>query len=116
MWPTSRGPVDPQRPKAQSPWEAKQLPVAVVGPAREVAADYHPFASVRGEFLDSAIHCIRDVKAIVAIQRDPVRKVETASFSSFPSHPPQVFPVIRELLDAVVGSTHPDPILPVHAQ
>src|SRR3954465_9944880 len=39
-----------------------------------------------------------------------------ARLGSFSSHSAQVFPVVRELLDAVVGSAHPDPVLSVHAQ
>ena len=40
-------------------------------------------ASARPEILDSAIHRIRDVQTVEAVERYPVRKVETASLGCF---------------------------------
>ena len=45
-----------------------------------------------------------------------MRPVEAASLGAFSSHAAQVLPRVRELLDAVIRGTDPDPVLPVHAQ
>jgi hypothetical protein len=109
------------RTRARHAGEEIRLTTALDKPVRYVA----PFpashvsttapTSGRGEFLNPVVHRVTDVEAALAVERESVRKVKLARPGSCAADTAQVYPVIVEQLDAVVGRANPDAVVSVDA-
>ena len=68
-----------------------------------------------GKFLDAVVVGVHDVQVAVAVEGEPVRRVELARLGPLPSEAAQVLALRRELLDAAADGTDPDPVVLIDA-